>query len=556
VFSLLCALACGSTAERLEWGPSKSPCSVRNTTAGQVQGLKNTNDGREMYMGIPFASPPTGQNRFRAPQPAPAWSGVKKVDEYSSEKRCLSIGQTGGREDCLYLDVHVPAGAEDTKLPVWVWIYGGGFVDGSKNGGGMYDPTSIMNQHRVVYVAMNYRLDLFGFMAHPAFESESKSGISSGNYGLLDQSFALEWVKKNIANFNGNPDNVMIFGQSAGGMSIDFHIVSQKASAGLFKTAISMSGAPDVAFWQPKKVSNTWAEDWSANIGCGKALGSDEKIRDCLRAANFEELMAQKLPHPSKFSLLYPLFGWVPTIDGFYLTDTPTAMVEAGDWNKQPSMFGVEKNEGTAFAYLLNVIVPDSGVPVTWGDLKSLSEVMIPYNKTKQEMAYNHYAKSSWNWFAQDAAATMITDAIFRCSNRRMMRAIAKQDIKDAPAYYYYTNYEAPLMAAWQALGDFHGFDVVHVFQYDTAVTQVWTGGDNGLADFFRESFFQFGQYGNPLHEGWVRYNLTTELGIAMDGYYKPLNMNHHDPQCDFWDEIGSNLWEGKNGYALVPKGN
>jgi len=258
----------------------------------------------------------------------------------------------------------------------------------------------------------------------------------------------------------------------------------------------------------------------------------------------------------SKYSLLYPLFGWVPVIDGYYLTNTPTAMVEAGNWNKVPSMFGVEKDEGSAFALMLGTIVPGAGIPVTWGDLKSLSEIMIPYNKTKQEMAYNHYAKSSWSLLGQGSATQMITDAIFRRSNRRMMRAIARQDIKDAPAYYYYTNYEAPLMAGWEALGDFHGFDVVHVFEVDELITQVWTPDNTELSHFFQDSFFQFAQYGDPGHYGWERYTLDKELGIAMDGYFKPLDMNHNDPQCDFWDEIGPNLWQGANGFELVPKKN
>merc|ERR1719192_2624708 len=111
VFTSL-ALASAAVEERLDWGRQSSVTAVRNTTAGKVQGVKNSDDGREMYMGIPFAAPPLGANRFRAPQEPPAWSGVKSVDKVSSERRCLSIAQTGGREDCLYLDVHVPANSD------------------------------------------------------------------------------------------------------------------------------------------------------------------------------------------------------------------------------------------------------------------------------------------------------------------------------------------------------------------------------------------------------------------------------------------------------------
>jgi len=556
-FLLVSAVLARTTSERLGWpwsGPTEAPASVRNTTSGKVQGLVDKGDGREKYMGIPFAAPPVGNNRFRAPQPHPDWSGVKQVDTVSMTRRCISVAQ-GGREDCLYLDVHVPANSNGEKLPVWFWIYGGGFTSGQKDGSydNMYDPSVIMQEHRIVFVAINYRLDLFGFMAHPAFEDESINNSSSGNYGLLDQSFALEWVQKNIASFNGNPDNVMIFGQSAGATSVEFHVVSH-ASKGKFKSAISLS-APDMGFWQPKKVASEWAEQWAKEAGCGESLGSNAKIRECLRSMNAERLYKQRLPHPSKLSLLYPLMGWVPAIDGYYLTNTAAGMVEAGDWNKVPTMFGVEKNEGYAFALTLPTILPNGESSFYWSGLEAFSNHVFSYNDTKSKMVYDRYSSWSSDWYVpMDAAGNMITDAMFRCGARRMMRALAKQNVPGADTYYYYTNYSAPLMGLYDALGDFHGFDLLHVFEFDTAVTQVWMPGDTEMGKYLRTAYYNFGQYGGPGQDGWVPYKLGSEYGISMDGYYKPQNMNLHDPSCDFFDSLGANPWAGKNGYELVPK--
>jgi len=549
--------------------PTKyKPTSIRNTTAGLVQGLIDEDNGREKYLGIPFAAPPTGDNRFRAPQPTLTWGGVKQTTKSTGERRCISlftawVPGNPGSEDCLYLDVHVPKDSEGEKLPVWFWIYGGGFMTGGKESlSGLrifnaYEPTTIMNSNRVVFVAVNYRVDVFGYMAHPAFESESPSGFSSGNYGLLDQTMALNWVKKNIANFNGDPDNVMVMGQSAGGSSVDFHIVSH-VSKGLLKSAYVMSGPPDGALWQPKAVANEWAEQWTTALDC--ETGTDEEIRNCLRSQSPSNLMAQNVPQPSDLSLLYPLFGWMPNIDGFYLTNTPVGMVAAGNWNKVPTMFGVEKNEGSMFAAMTPILVKDSLLPVSWSTLKQLFRQVFPYNTTKQELAYDFYTNPSKAGYqvqpdgpfglgrltAQRSTANAIRDVVILCSTRRMLRAIASQNVTSAPTYFYFTNYEAPLMAMYAALGNFHGFDTLHLFDYDSAITQLWTDGDTKLGEFLRKNVYEWAMTSSPNEKAWQKYTTEAEMGIYLDGKGTPQNMLKNNAQCDFWDELGQGLWEPK----------
>lgn len=356
---------------------------------------------------------------------------------------------------------------------------------------------------------------------------------------VLDQAFALQWVQDNIASFNGDPNNVMVFGQSAGGMSAGFHVTSP-ISKGNLHSAIIMSGPPDVAFWQPKAVANQWAIDWVEKAGC---TGTNEQIRTCLRSLKRDQLMEHKIPHPSNLSLLYPL-GWMPHVDGYYMTDTPVGMVNAGVWNKVPTMFGVEKNEGTMFVLAAPMVVPGS-VPLTWEHgFKGICQQIFPFNSTKQTVVYNHFKKE--DHLAAKAAETIFTDGVIRCGTRRMMRAIANQNLPEAPTYYYFTDFANYLMGLYNTLGDFHGMDLIHVFEFDTIATQVWTPYDTELGKYLRRSFYEFATHGAPGDNNWKQYTIEEEKGIYMDTEHKPQNLNYNDHECDFWDSLGANLWEGK----------
>ncbi|HEY5349853.1 MAG TPA: carboxylesterase family protein, partial [Candidatus Lustribacter sp.] len=210
------------------------PLTIR-TTIGTVAG---TSGDVRSFKGIPFAAPPVGPLRWKAPQPVARWSGVRDATAFGPE--CAQPAPPGTRtsEDCLTLNVWTPA-ATGANLPVMVWIYGGGFaVGGSKYP--VYDGTSLA-RHGVVVVTLNYRLNVFGFLAHPALTAESPEH-TSGNYGLLDQVAALRWVQANAAAFGGNPHNVTIFGESAGAASVSALMTMPRAN-GLYVRAI-MGSAP------------------------------------------------------------------------------------------------------------------------------------------------------------------------------------------------------------------------------------------------------------------------------------------------------------------------
>src|SRR5580698_6217355 len=205
--------------------PANGP--IVKVRQGEVQGI--VADGVAVYKGLPFAAPPVGDLRWRVPQLPAKWSGVRAANAFSST--CAQA------EDCLYLNVYEPADAKrGAKLPVMVWIHGGAFLFGS---GSAYDGSQFARQG-VVIVTVNYRLGRFGWFAHPALTAENPKG-PLGNYGLMDQVAALNWVADNIAEFGGNPKNVTIFGESAGAISVNYLMLAPQAK-GLFNKALSESG--------------------------------------------------------------------------------------------------------------------------------------------------------------------------------------------------------------------------------------------------------------------------------------------------------------------------
>ncbi len=216
--------------------------------AGLVAGGETSSSGVRVFRGLPFAAPPVGDNRWRPPQPVQPWEGVRDASEFGSvcvqhvtEPRYVNIANMEGSppmsEDCLYLNVWTSAGSASERLPVLVFFYGGAFTDGG-GAAPLYDGTSMAERGAVV-VTMNYRLGPFGFLAHPLLTADS--GVdSSGNWGIMDMVASLEWVQRNIAAFGGNPDNVTVFGQSAGAMAIT-SLMTSPVAEGLFHRAIPQS---------------------------------------------------------------------------------------------------------------------------------------------------------------------------------------------------------------------------------------------------------------------------------------------------------------------------
>ncbi len=322
----------------LGWGVEAQAAPETTIAQGTISGASE--DGVAVFRGIPFAAPPVGDLRWRPPQQAPHWTGTRQAadfgpicpqDAYGPGKRLKQS------EDCLTLNVWSPKVASDAKLPVMVWIYGGGFVNGG-SAYPYYDGTRLAS-HGVVVISFNYRVGWLGFFDHPALAKEN-AGDATGNYGLMDQIAALKWVRANIAKFGGDPDNVTIFGESAGGMSVNDLMTSPKAR-GLFEKAISESGLglyPIPTAEQAEKAAVTFAARF-------KIAGTGERTLAALRKLPVSEIIAAEKGVPLDRST-------TPMVDGKVLTGQPAVLFAQGKIAKVPYLAGSNSNEASLRQWL------------------------------------------------------------------------------------------------------------------------------------------------------------------------------------------------------------
>src|ERR1700722_2119165 len=306
------------------------------TEAGPVAGRKSAGGKVGIFKGIPFAAPPVGELRWKEPQPVSAWKGVRKATEFGA--RCMQariyedmvFRDAGPSEDCLYLNVWTPRTSAKTKLPVMVWIYGGGFQAGASS-----EPRQDgehLAHKGVVIVSMNYRLGIFGFFSHPGLTAES-THHASGNYGLMDQAAALKWVHENIAAFGGDPNNVTIFGESAGSFAVSA-LMASPLSKGLIRAAIGVSGAFFGKILRAKPLAESERRDtvFVESLGL-KSLGqlrgvSAEKLLEASRSGNDNE-------------------RFQPNIDGYLMPARAYEIYAKGEQAHVPLMAGWNLDEGS-----------------------------------------------------------------------------------------------------------------------------------------------------------------------------------------------------------------
>ena len=306
------------------------------TEAGLVAGSKSADGKVVIFKGIPFAEPPVGELRWKEPLPVSPWKGVKKATEFGA--RCMQarifedmvFRDAGPSEDCLYLNVWTPGTSAKTKLPVMVWIYGGGFQAGATS-----EPRQDgehLAHKGVVIVSMNYRLGIFGFFSHPGLTAESPHH-ASGNYGLMDQAAALKWVHENIAAFGGDPNNITIFGESAGSFAVSA-LMASPLSKGLIHAAIGESGA----FFGKTLRARPLAESERRDVVFAESLGL--KSLGQLRGVS-----AEKLLDASRSGNDNNRFG--PSVDGYFIPARPSDIYAKGEQAHVPLMAGWNRDEGS-----------------------------------------------------------------------------------------------------------------------------------------------------------------------------------------------------------------
>lgn len=361
---------------------------------GKVQGF-STSWGFG-FRGIPYAAPPTGRLRWRPPQTVRAWSGIRDATHFAPSCPQSPTGNAtfppGRRsENCLYLNISTPSLHQDANRPVLVWIHGGGLTqDAARNYNG-----AMLAQRGLVVVTINYRLGALGFLAHPALAARDGS---TGNYGLMDQQAALRWVRQNIARFGGNPHNVTIAGQSAGGLSVLAQMVSRGAR-GLFQRAIVQSGA--FALHQRSLAQAEAAgEAFAAQAGC------PSQTARCLR-------------HLPVSALVTPGSGIPGAVDGKVLTEPIATALKQGRFAHVPVLNGVVHNEEWLFVAGVGVAVSNGSFvqvpPVTADNYVSTIAAVAGVSQTRAQAIADQYPVAAYGGAAVLALSTLLSDANFAC---------------------------------------------------------------------------------------------------------------------------------------------
>lgn len=492
--------------------PAKTPTAVVRVDGGSVRGFRS---GKvSVYLGIPFAAPPVGRLRWRPPQPVRPWQGVKDCVRFAPSCPQQSVPGLGHRavgpqsEDCLYLNVWSPAHAAGARLPVMVWIHGGGFVCGSSAlAGGRGDSLSA-NGH-VVVVSISYRLGIFGYFALSALSRESAHHVS-GDYGVLDQIAALRWVRRNIAAFGGDPRRVTIFGESAGGQSVIGLLVSP-LSRGLFARAIAESPRYEdqgIGLWstRPLRAQVREGEAIAAALGAPAGPGQLEKLRGMSAARLLQAAAPAPRPLVEVFSEP-PRPSFQPVIDGYVLPDEPWDMLRRGDWARVPVIVGSTRDEANMW---FHGVPPALRVQAAAECRRRVAWYAGPLDGALQQW----FAPTANGGFVQ-STSRMMTVLEFNAAARYTAAWAARSGV---PAYLYYFTW-APPGDPW---GPMHGAELPYVFDTSLASrSSPLYGVERRLAAEVSGYWARFAATGNPNGGGaptWPRYAAgplrTLEIGV------------------------------------------
>lgn len=443
---------------------AKDPSQVQ-TKYGIVKGT--VKDSLIVFKGIPFAVPPIGELRWRAPEPTKSWKGIKPTTEFAPAP--IQGNDTSGKsEDCLYLNIWTPARSMDEKIPVLVWIYGGGFSFGSTSEP-VYDGAALAKKG-VVLVSIAYRVGQLGFLAHPELSAENPNNVS-GNYGLLDQIAGLQWIKENIAAFGGDPDKVTIFGESAGGISVSMLCASPLAK-GLFLGAISESGG---SFGPPRQTTFPGENMKTLPMAEKEGLNYAEKAG----AKTIKEL--RSLP-VKEIPMVMGMGGAWPIIDGYVIPDDQFKLYEAGKYHDVPVLIGYNSDEGASFS---REKTPE----------EYLANVEKRYGKfSDQLVAAYPVGKESVPKTARDLSR----DAAFGWHTWSWARLQSKTGKSKVYYYYFDQHPDHPEDSPKYGFGSPHGQEVAYVFQNLDRQNPEIKKSDIEISDVMGTYWTNFAKYGNP----------------------------------------------------------
>ncbi len=513
-FTLLLAVAAA--------GAQTLPQLVRATSSGYVIGYDSEDDDSvRVFLGVPYAEPPVGDLRFRPPQPA--IPGRLPIDALFEPPSCMQAPYREGgfyaqplgelSEDCLYLNLWTAADEGD-RLPVMVWIHGGALTRGSGSLP-LYDGTALARKG-VVVVTVNYRLGAFGYLAHPALSAESDQGVS-GNYGVLDQIFALQWVRDNIATFGGDPDRVTIFGESAGAWSVNV-LQASPLARGLFHRAIGQSGG----FFDGLPVLRS-SEDGSAE-SAGEAFARRLGIEDSDAASRLRELDAEAiLAEASKQGA----FATRPNVDGWVLPKQVAEIYRAGEQADVPVLVGSNRDEAT-----------------------SLMGGMLPSNKSGVEfLVKSQFANVADEFFdaypvPDDAAARRafidaFSDRVFAW---HMKTWATLSETVSSPAWLYFFTH-APPHPEKEFYGAYHAAEIAYAFDNLDKLDYEYAEEDRELAEAMSGYWVAFASTGDPNPPGspdlpaWPSYDKNTARHLEFGSSIESGSHLHRDRMA-LWDRF------------------
>jgi para-nitrobenzyl esterase len=480
---------------------------------GTIEGTGVQPSGARHFKGIPYAAPPVGELRWREPQPVKNWTGVKETKQFGP--RCMQASvfgdmnfrSNGMGEDCLYLNVWTPAKAGSERLPVMVYFFGGGFIagDGSEP---RYDGESMASKYGVVAVTVNFRLGVFGFMAHPELTKESPHH-ASGNYTLLDQSAALRWVRQNIAAFGGDPAKVTIAGESAGSISVSAQMASP-LSKDLIAGAIGESGSV-ISAMAPVPLKQM------EESGTKFAASQNAADLAALRAIPADKLLEAS----SKQGV--PRFG--PALDGYFFPDTPAAIFDSGKqahvpllagWNSEEqgarSVLGREEPTKENFDKAVRRLYP-SDADAVLKEYAPASDADVVQVAT--ELASDRFiAYSTWRWI--DAAAKTGGKPVYRYYYSRPRPKMTPEMGNATPGLAGGVVRGGQGAPPPPARGAVHSAEIEYAMgNLGTNKVYAWTPEDSAVSATMQKYFANFVKTGNPNGPGLPKWPAVVEGGPA-----------------------------------------
>ena len=481
------------------------------TAGGTVRGKAVA--ATDEFLGIPYAAPPVGALRWQPPRPPAPWHGIRAATSYAPHcpQSSSAFGQASTSEDCLYLNVFTPAASKARNLPVMVWVHGGSLLTGESND---YNPAELV-RHGVVVVTINYRLGALGFLADAALASRPDG--PSGNYGLMDQQAALRWVQRNIRGFGGDPGDVTLFGESAGGLSTLAQLASPGAR-GLFQRAIVESGTYQLT-QQSLAAAEAAGQAFAAKAGCA-TTASAKNTAACLRSLPVSKILANENP-----------VGYTPDVDGAVLTQSIKTALARGQFNRVPVVIGTNHDEYRLFVAGYQFL----GQRVTAANYQSMIASTLGVSAAIAGKIAAQYPLSRYP-SPPLALGAVGTDAIFACHALTAEEALARY----VPTYAYEFNDEnAPelfLPPVGFPYGAAHASELPYLFSQTTVARPVpFTKAQQQLAAAMKQDWTNLAKTGIPA-AGWPKFTDASQQTLSLVPPTPQVETDfaaqHH---CSFW---------------------